>query len=737
MKNKLFWILTGALMLILATTATASADTIVTGPHYITNTDVYWHITRIDATYETRLTVAGSGGVPSYESAADTPWASYASQITELKIENGITSLGQNCFRAMRNLYSADLGDTVQDILPNSFANCTALKYVYLPRDLDTLYEHAFYNCQALTNMTLPSSNGFYKIENGVMTDSDGKYIYWGGGITGDEYYIPSRVTNIAGSAFCVPMTTKIYVPDTVTGIATDAFRSDHVVCGVSGSAIEEYMTDPFIGGSLAESYNGMCGPTVFWKITTRPQRNPLTGRLETIRTLTLKGIGQTTAYYSASLVPWNDQIITINTIDISEGITGLGSHLFNGAALVTNMVLPDTIASLGNYCFNGCSVLQRINIPDGVVRIGSCTFADTRISSVDLPDGLLILGTYAYKNTPLTSVEIPASVTSLGANAFEGCASLQTITVADGNTAYTSENSVVYNKAKTNLIIYPQGKADTFFLVPETITDIGANCYGNANIEYVYIPETTETISSSAFSACDGLTIYGHSGSRAETFAGDNGYTFIAIDGTSGSGTHWHFDIEAKTLIFTGTGTVQGHLPTQTAPWEELYPLMEAIIINDGITSIGMNAFRDAENVGEVTIPWTLETVGMNAFYDADAITDVYYTGGKDDYENLQIPTSAGDAFINAEWHFAEQKIVQATLANGYVVVVTENIHDGKKVMIASYTDENIYLGMDYGEVENNRVFIRITQADADYIKAFIIDLETLNPVCNFSKSR
>ena len=189
------------------------------------------------------------------------------------------------------------------------------------------------------------------------------------------------------------------------------------------------------------------------------------------------------------------------------------------------------------------------------------------------MPDGLLILGTYAYKNTPLTSVEIPASVTSLGANAFEGCASLQTITVADGNTAYTSENSVGYNKAKTNLIIYPQGKADTFFLVPETITDIGANCYGNANIEYVYIPETTETISSSAFSACDGLTIYGHSGSRAETFAGDNGYTFIAIDGTSGSETHWHFDIEAKTLIFTGTGTVQGHLPTQTAPWEELYP--------------------------------------------------------------------------------------------------------------------------------------------------------------------
>ena len=261
MKKRFFLmigIIAGILMLMIGTSTTASADTIVTGPHYITNTGVYWHIMRIDATYETRLTVAGSGGVPSYESAADAPWASYTSQITEIKIENGITSLGQNCFSAMRNLYSADLGDTVQDILPNSFANCTALKYVYLPRDLYTLYEHAFYNCQALTNMTLPSSNSFYKIENGIMTDSDGKYIYWGGGITGDEYYIPSTVTNIAGSAFFVPMTTKIYVPDTVTGFASDAFRSDHIVCGVSGSAIEEYMTDPFIGGSLDETYDGM-----------------------------------------------------------------------------------------------------------------------------------------------------------------------------------------------------------------------------------------------------------------------------------------------------------------------------------------------------------------------------------------------------------------------------------------------------------------------------------------------
>jgi hypothetical protein len=50
---------------------------------------------------------------------------------------------------------------------------------------------------------------------------------------------------------------------------------------------------------------------------------------------------------------------------------------------------------------------------------------------------------------------------------------SLTAINVDPGNTAYTSENGVLYNKAKTILYTYPAGKADTSFTIPNSVTNV------------------------------------------------------------------------------------------------------------------------------------------------------------------------------------------------------------------------------------------------------------------------
>lgn len=680
----------------------------------------------------TTLTVSGTGAIPDYTSASQTPWAAHLGSITKVVVEDGITGIGEYAFARMSKLESALLGNTITEIRRFAFYNCQNLTNVALPRDLYILSSYVFMGCEALTTVTLPDDHiGNYKITNGVLTDWDCTEIYWAGGITGDEYYVPSTVTTIYGSAFPVPLDTKIYVHDKVTTIEAWALREFHTVCGVTGSAIETYMTDQNIGSALAESYDGMCGPTVFWKVHNVGIVNPITGQITLPRkTLTLKGIGETTAYSSADLVPWKEDIATIKSINISDGVTILGANLFNGAVQVTSVALPDTITSISNDSFNGCNSLSYINLPDGVIRIGNRAFADTKLSSVSLPDSLTVLGSHTYRNTLITSIEIPASIITLGTNAFEGCASLATITVNESNKYWMAEDCVVYNKAQTSLLIYPLGKTNTYFLVPETVTTIGANCYGNANLEYIYIPKTTTTIDTDAFSACENLIVYGYTGSQAETFANDNDYIFVAVDGTAGNTANWYFDMETRTLVITGTGAISGHLPTYNAPWEDLYPLMEAIVIEEGITSIGMHAFDGAAVVEEVTIPWTMESVGICAFEDAGLITDVYYTSDEEDYENMEIHTSAGDAFINATWHFAEQKILSIRLTRGIAIVKTENIRDGKKVMIAAYTSDGIYLGMQYAEITNQSG--SVTMLDADYVKAFIIDLETLKPISN-----
>jgi len=108
---------------------------------------------------------------------------------------------------------------------------------------------------------------------------------------------------------------------------------------------------------------------------------------------------------------------------------------------------------------------------------------------------------------TYLTSVTIGSSVTNIGDYAFVACTSLTTINVVAGNSAYTAENGVLYNKAKTVLIQYPAGKIDTSFAIPNSVMNIGDYAFDESvNLTSVTIPNSVNSIGESAFQFCENL---------------------------------------------------------------------------------------------------------------------------------------------------------------------------------------------------------------------------------------
>ena len=95
--------------------------------------------------------------------------------------------------------------------------------------------------------------------------------------------------------------------------------------------------------------------------------------------------------------------------------------------------------------------------------------------------------------NTTIKSVVIPGSITNIGAYSFYGCTSLESATISSSVTSI---------------------KAATF--------------YGCGNLTEVIIPASVTQIAANAFIGCDNLTIKSETGSYAETYANENGITFV-----------------------------------------------------------------------------------------------------------------------------------------------------------------------------------------------------------------
>jgi hypothetical protein len=86
----------------------------------------------------------------------------------------------------------------------------------------------------------------------------------------------------------------------------------------------------------------------------------------------------------------------------------------------------------------------------------------------------------------------------------FYACPNLQII-VADENENYSSEDGILYNKDKTELIAYPSANGNLY--LSENITTIGEWAFGYCpNLESVVIPESVIDLGQSAFNDCRNL---------------------------------------------------------------------------------------------------------------------------------------------------------------------------------------------------------------------------------------
>ena len=338
-----------------------------------------------------------------------------------------------------------------------------------------------------------------------------------------------------------------------------------------------------------------------------------------------------------------------------------------SGAITIPSEIDGKPVTSIGNGAFWGCTGLTSITIPNSVTSIGGEAFRGcTGLTSITIPNSVTSIGDWAFWScTSLTSITIPNSVTSIG-RAFEACTSLTSINVASDNNYYSGNNGVLFNKEKTELIRYPEGKSQTSYTIPNSVTSIGDWAfYGCSGLTSITIPDSVTSIGGLAFQDCTNLTSI-NVASGNNYYSDNNGVLFnkkktALIRYPEGKSQTSYTIPNSVTSIgnyafFYCTGLTSITIPNSVTSigYMAFYGCtgLTSIAIPNSVTSIRFSAFEDCTGLTSITIPNSVTSIGDWAFRDCTGLKDVYYTGSKDEWEAISIGAGNG-CLLDATIHY------------------------------------------------------------------------------------
>ena len=360
---------------------------------------------------------------------------------------------------------------------------------------------------------------------------------------------------------------------------------------------------------------------------------------------------GHDCLYYNT---PWYLSRDVLKEIVFTDGTEYIGSDSFRELN-ITSIVLPDTVCSLGCHCFFKCEKLTDITMPvslnsygntdypafDGCMAVEKVSFTRGNGVPFDYTDwkrSELNLELTPWNMNPAVAKTIVVSddVAKLGMKMFIGCNIKElTMPVNGARTfsdyafykTYSSLEKVTLTKGTTGAGIDYSWESEIYcpwndapnlktIIVGEGVTHLGSHMFYFSKADTVVIPSSLESFGNATFYTCtikdltlpislnsvwfdDHAAFACVKGLEKVTFTPGSGYGFNYAD-SEGSNCFYHY-----------------------LPWYQCRSTLKEIVFEDGIKTIGNNAFRGL-NITSLVITDSVESLGAHTFYQCCKLTDL-----------------------------------------------------------------------------------------------------------------
>jgi len=594
--------------------------------------------------------------------------------LEEIAIPSGVTKIGLSVFKNCTSLASVEIADHITSIGFAAFKGCVSLTEVKIPTAVTSIDKQAFAACSALVKIDVAAENTAYQTIDGSLYTKDGTILMqYAAGKTETAFVVPAAVITIDACAFenCAYLKT-ITIPATVTTIGSAAFNG----CALTDVTIPTWAIS-FIPKTALQTVTITAGDSIAASAFANspalasvsiPASVTSIGKqafygCDALATITVAD--DNTAYKAVDNVLYTKDGKTLiqyaaakteTAFVVPAEVIAIEANAFANAVALTDLTVPATVATIGDGAFNGCDALANVNIPASVIPMISKTelvsveinsgeeIADSafagcaKLESLTLADSITTIGANAFENCALSALNIPVGVTTIGEFAFRANP-IETITVADANTAYKAENNLLLTKDGKTMILYAIANLLPSAAIPEGVTTIAPSAFeGASNLIGVWVTKDVAEIGENAFLGCDHLYSVLNE-SALEIKAGSEDHGMIALNAVEvvAEMADMKVSFTHDFAVYSKPAAEEGGEPTIVV----LYYAGNAEDVDlSGTNEIAANAFAGNETLKTVVVSADMTKIGSGAFADCSALTTIQFNGTKEEWNAIEKAT-------------------------------------------------------------------------------------------------